>query len=91
VTFADDGKRLDIIVNYDASRHSVCPRCGAQGVTCKAALETWYHHDFFRYSTYLHTRVPQIACCGRIHTVERPWARTGSKFVQINTEPSAER
>lgn len=84
VTIADDGKRLDITVSYDAASHKICPHCGAQGVSCDADIETWYHHDFFRYATYLHTRIPRIACCGRIHTVERPWARTGSKFVKLN-------
>ncbi|NJC86971.1 MAG: hypothetical protein FIB02_00320 [Desulfuromonas sp.] len=86
VTLADDGKRLDIIVCYDANHHAVCPHCGARGAGCEADSEIWYHRDFFRYATYLHTRVPRIICCGLVHTVERPWARTGSKFVKISNE-----
>lgn len=88
VTLANDGKRLDITVNYDASRHTLCPYCGARGAACEADIETWYHQDFFRYATYLHTRVPRIFCCGRVHTVERPWTRTGSKFVKISETQS---
>lgn len=84
VTIADDGQRIDITVSYDVDSRKVCPRCGAVGVTCDADAETWYHHDFFRHATYLHTRVPRIACCGRVHTVELPWARPGSKFVKIS-------
>lgn len=83
VIIADDGKRLDIVVSFDADSLRACPHCGAPGVTCDADIETWYHHDFFRYATYLHTRVPRIACCGRVHTVDLPWARTGSKFVKV--------
>lgn len=86
VTIGDDGKRLDITVSYDADSRKVCPRCGAVGVTCEADSETWYHCDFFRYSTYLHTSVPRTSCCGRVHTVERPWARAGSRFVKISAE-----
>lgn len=87
VALADDGQRLDITVTYDAGNGIVCPRCGARGVCCEAVAETWYHHDFFRYAAYLHTRVPQFDCCGRRLAAERPWARTGSKFVKL--EPVA--
>lgn len=90
VTLASDGRRLDITVTYDVVSHKVCPRCGAVGVDCEADVETWYHDDFFRYATYLHTRVPRIVCCGRIHALERPWARPGSKFVKISEAENGE-
>jgi len=90
VTIAEDGKRLDINVNYVADTTPACPHCGAQGVMCTADIETWYHHDFFRYATYLHSRVPRIACCGRIRAIERPWTRMGSKFVKIGELVSSE-
>ena len=88
VTLADDGQRLDITVTCDTADGVVCPRCGARGVGCAADAEseTWYHHDFFRYATYLHARIPRLTCCGRHHTPERPWSRTGSKFVRIQPE-----
>ena len=85
VALDGNGQRLDITVSYDACTGVVCPHCGAKGVTCAQDSETWYHHDFFRYATYLHTKVPRIACCGHICTVERPWARSGSKFVKLET------
>jgi transposase len=83
-----DGQRLDITVTYDSDQVACCPRCGAKGVRCDVERETWYHHDFFRYATYLHTRVPRLTCCGQYRTVERPWARSGSKFVKIQPEAS---
>lgn len=83
VSFAEGGKRLDITVTYEAG--SVCPCCGARGDSCEAEVETWFHHDFFRYTTYLHSRVPHITCCGRRHATERPWARPGSKFVKLES------
>jgi hypothetical protein len=84
MTFADGNRRLDITIVYDDGEGTVCPCCGTSGTTCEAEPETWYHHDFLRYATYLHTRVPTFICCGRRHAVERPWARTGSKFIKIS-------
>jgi transposase len=81
VTFADDDRRLDITVTYGAG--TACPCCGAREPADEAEVETWYHHDFFRYTTYLHSRVPGCACCGHRHAVERPWARAGSKFERL--------
>ncbi len=83
VAIADDERRLDIEVTYEAGHDRVCPRCGSTGDNCTAKTETWYHRDFFNYATYLHTAVPHVICCGQRHAVERPWARSGSKFVRI--------
>jgi transposase len=85
LVFASDGRRLDITVEYYVDSAQVCPHCGARGAICEEASETWFHRDFFRFATYLHTRVPQINCCGRHHDVERPWTRAGSKFVQLDS------
>lgn len=92
VVLAEDGRRLDIIISYDAGSSLVCPLCGGMGAEDAEDAETWYHHDFFRFPTYLHTRVPRITCCGRNCWVERPWARPGSKFVRITgAEPPTAR
>jgi hypothetical protein len=86
VIFAGDGNRLDITVGYDPNASRVCPCCGARGTPCREASETWYHPDFLRYATYLHTQVPQMICCGRHRSEERPWARTGSKFIRLDSD-----
>ena len=85
VNFCSDGRRLDITVDYDAGVDQVCPRCGAHAAHCDAVTETWFHRDFFRHATYLHTRVPQLSCCGHSHPLERPWTRPGSKFVRLTS------
>ena len=83
VALAEDGQRLDIMISYDAVSSLVCPLCGGRGAEDSEDSEIWYHHDFFRFPTYLHTRVPRITCCGRNCSVERPWTRPGSKFVKV--------
>ena len=87
VALDGDGQRLDITVTCDTTDGIVCPRCGTRGGCCatEAETETWYHHDFFRYATYLHARVPRLTCCGRNHMPNRPWTRAGSKFVKIES------
>ena len=85
VNFCSDGRRLDITVDYDAGADRVCPHCGAHGAQCDAVNETWFHRDFFRHATYLHTRVPQLNCCCHSPAADRPWARPGSKFVQLTS------
>jgi transposase len=84
VSFAKEERRLDIDIDHTGSGVITCPTCGKETVACDMENETWYHEDFFRYTTYLHARVPRIecACCG-IQTMERPWSRAGSKFALI--------
>jgi len=85
-SFATGSNRLDIGIEYGRGSALDCPLCGGKGTSFPAetAEETWYHDDFLRYVTYLHARVPLMACCcgGRFH-LERPWSRAGSKFSRI--------
>jgi hypothetical protein len=84
VSFAREEKRLDITVDFTPGSDFVCRACGREVTPCCVTEETWYHHDFFNFETYLHARVPQIQCCGcGALPVERPWSRVGSRFAQI--------
>ena len=87
-SFAKESNRLDIHVEYAHPAAHDCPFCGGRG-TCSLAgtvQEIWYHDDFFRYATYLHARVPLLACrCGRKFHQERPWCRAGSRFSRLRT------
>ena len=84
VSFAADGNRLDISVDFARGSIFRCPHCGSERQTSSEATETWYHQDYFHHPTYLHARIPRIACCDDvIFPVERPWSRTGSKFALI--------
>lgn len=82
VSFAKSENRMDITVDFAAGSELVCPKCGAGCTSWRVSEETWYHHDFFRYATFLHARVPHVecCCCSREFAVDRPWSRTGSKF-----------
>jgi len=85
-SFARESNRLDISIEYAHAPPQDCPICGGKGTCCLAetVLETWYHDDFFHYVTYLHARVPLMACCcGGTFPLERPWSRAGSKFSRI--------
>jgi transposase len=85
-SFAKDSNRLDISIEYVLGMPLDCPICGMQGTGSReeTVTEVWFHEDFFRYVTYLHARVPLIACnCGGRFRLERPWSRAGSRFTRI--------
>jgi hypothetical protein len=86
-TFAKESNRLDLNIEYAEPGAVDCPICGkaCSGVPAETTAETWYHEDFFRYATFLHAKVPVIACCcGCRFPVERPWSRVGSKFSRVS-------
>lgn len=83
VALSKGEKRLDITVHYSLDGSMSCPICGAEVKFLPPETELWHHHDFFRYSTFLHAFVPRIQCrCGVCH-LERPWSRTGSRFALV--------
>ena len=86
VIFGKESNRLDISIEYAHGNAIDCPICGGEGTSCPAETtsEIWYHGDFLRYVTYLHARVPLMACCcGSRFPLERPWSRAGSRFTRI--------
>jgi hypothetical protein len=83
VSFASNEKRMDITVAYKPQETLPCAHCGDANGLCKDGNETWFHHNYFSYATYLHTHIPLVKCCG-LATVERPWSRSGSKFALQN-------
>ena len=82
VTFAQEEKRLDIMVEFSPGDNLNCPDCGAEPEHFFTETETWHHDNFLRYSTFLHARVPNHRCC-TVLPVARPWARAGSKFGKL--------
>jgi transposase len=84
VTFAKEGKRLDISIVYSTGKTLTCPICGVEGKCCAEEKEVWVHENFFQFETYLHVKVPRIACvCCGTSPVERPWSRAGSRFTMV--------
>jgi transposase len=82
VMLSREEKRMDITVDFD--RSLICPTCRKDRETCTGTTEIWHHVNFLNYATYLHARIPDFECpeC-TISTVERPWSREGSRFVQL--------
>lgn len=77
---------MDIKVDFYDGNLFDCSVCGTPHPPCSSEEETWIHDDFFRYRTFLHARVPHIACCCGEVAVERPWCRAGSKFVRLSAQ-----
>lgn len=79
-----DGNRLDITVDCYHGNCFICPSCGSVRPPSLLLRETWLHRDFFHYTTFLHARVPHANCCGEKLSLERPWARHGSRFRPVH-------
>lgn len=83
VSFAAEENRLDITILYPLADSLKCPLCGSENKISYISEEVWFHSDFFRHATYLHTKVPFFHCC-KVQSVERPWSRPGSRFSQTS-------
>jgi transposase len=83
--FSAKERRLDITIDFERGSIFHCPDCGAESKAYDSEMKTWRHLNFFQHDTYLHARVPRVACsqgCG-IKTVEVPWARQRSGFTLL--------
>lgn len=87
VVIAHEDNRMDIKVDFYQGNCFICPCCGSVRPPHSVQRETWFHRDFFHYTTYLHARVPRASCCGSSLTLERPWAREGSRFSLLQEQP----
>ena len=83
VSISQAEKRMDITVAYPSLEPIICPICGTANKMCYTSAEVWFHKDFFKHATYLHTQVPYFQCC-ELLAVERPWSRAGSKFSLLS-------
>jgi transposase len=88
IRFSSEDNRLDIDIIYDGGAAIKCPECGCDAHTQALDDETWYHSDFFRYTAYLHARVPLVECanCDGCRRVAVPWARPGTKFQRMESQ-----
>jgi|SRR6185369_1463195 len=83
VSFVHHESRMDIAIDFYEGNLFSCPECGKRSMPCSVENETWFHDNFFRYSAFLHARVPRIECCVGIVAAERPWSRAGSRFSRL--------
>ena len=85
VAFDEEGRRLDVALNYERGGTFSCSECGREG--CKAYDSTWKewrHLNFFQHEAYLHAPVPRVECPEHgVKQAEVPWARPGSGFTLL--------
>ena len=63
VTMDVEKQRVDVTVSHPPKMLFACPECGAESPVFDQAEErAWRHLDSCQFFTYLHARVPRIAC-----------------------------
>jgi transposase len=85
IGFNKEERQLDLWIDFELGSKFECPECREKGRSVHDTSEKiWRHLNFFQNKTYLHCRVPRVACerCG-IHQVRVPWAREQSGFTLL--------
>ena len=90
VSFFDKERKVVMLVDFDHVNAFRCPTCEAPARVHDTATEVWHHDDFFRFSAYIHARVPDLICSGGcgVRKAELPWTRDNSRFVLLD-QPAA--
>jgi transposase len=84
VTLDTTGERVDLWVEHGDTRWT-CPEC-QQGLPGHdhADERVWRHLDTCQYQTFLHARVPRVACPTHgVRQVRVPWAAPRSRFTLL--------
>ena len=85
VTLDVQGQRVDVWAEHAGGVRWACPAC-AQGVSLYDHVEerTWRHLDSCSYRTYLHARIPRVACPEHgVVQVRIPWAEPQARFTRL--------
>jgi transposase len=76
-------RELHIYIDFERG-YKFTARTGEQSAAYDTEERLWRHLNFFQHRCYLHARVPRVKDSeGGIHTVEVPWARSGSGFTLL--------
>ena len=78
------GERINLWAEHAATRWP-CPEC-QQDLPCHdhADERVWRHLDTCQYQTFLHARVPRVACPTHgVRQVRVPWAEARSRFTML--------
>jgi len=61
-----------------------CPECSAVSPTRDHAAErSWRHLDSCQFETYIHARIPRVACTEHgVRQIHIPWAEPDSRFTK---------
>lgn len=85
VALDTSGERVDLWVEHDAGARWTCPECAQATPGHDHAEErVWRHLDTCQYQTFLHARVPRVACPAHgVRQVTVPWAAPRSRFTLL--------
>lgn len=78
-------RRVDVWATHPAGLAWPCPDCDYTGpIRDHAAERTWRHLDSCQFQTFLHARIPRVACpTHKIRQVRVPWAEPESRFTRL--------
>ena len=75
-------QRVDVYLEHRERVRWKCPRCGQEHGAYDHTIERiWRHRDSCEYATYLHARLPRVACAGEYRELQAPWAEGHSRFT----------
>lgn len=80
-----NGQRVDVWAEHPEDASWACPHCAKQLPLYDHADErTWRHLDSCQFQTYLHARIPRVACGEHgVVQVLVPWAAPRSRFTLL--------
>jgi len=78
-------RRVDVWAVHPPGIAWPCPECDHTGpVRDHAEERTWRHLDSCHFQTYLHARIPRVACpTHKVRQVRVPWAEPDSRFTRL--------
>lgn len=81
VTLHSKDKQLDVALEHRRASRFSCPACGqARPVYDHLPARSWRHLDHGEFLTWLHARVPRVACPEHgVRQVQIPWALPGAR------------
>jgi transposase len=84
--FDEKARAVHIYVSARKTAQYRCPECGTVHKRYDDDIErVWQHGDVVFFPCYIHCRRPRVKCgkCAKIHIVETPWARKGSRYTLL--------
>ena len=85
VTLDTSGERVDLWAEHADDTRWPCPEC-QQALPCRdhADERVWRHLDTCQYQTFLHARIPRVACPTHgVKQVAVPWAEARARFTAL--------
>lgn len=83
VEYDDQEEAWHLMLDFERGETFACPVCGTPSKAYDAEVRKWRHLDLWHWKTYIHARVPRIACktCNKVTQVPATWSRTLSHFT----------